>query len=248
MRNLILASAAAGALALGLGVGGSALAQAGSYQQTCRNPQNVNGQLTAECADAQGQYHSTSIAAGQCRGDIANRNGTLSCPGAQGTSGPVVGGRGGGPGPQAQYGGDRRGGDRGGDRRDERRDDRAAAAVAGAVVGALIGPPPPPPPGVVVAPGRDWRYERGGWGYGHRPGEWVPIRDRANWIDQRIDRAQRDGRLGRRDARDLRRQLDDIVDQERRYDRDGRIGPRERDDLERRFDDLERRIDYRTRG
>jgi hypothetical protein len=100
---------------------------------------------------------------------------------------------------------------------------------------------------VVVVPGRDWRYERGGWGYGHRPGEWVPIRDRANWIDDRISRARRDGRLDRRDVRDLRRELDDIVDQERRYDRDGRLGPRERDDLQRRFDDLERRIDYRSR-
>ena len=203
---------------------------AGSYQQSCRNEQvQPGGWMTAECRASDGRWAFSHLPYSQCRTDIqTNQTGILMCGSIVADSGRFV-----------DAGNDRRD-----DRRDERRDDRAAAAVVGAVAGALFGPPPPPV-GIAPAPqGRDWRYERGGWAYGHRPGEWVPIRDRASWIDTRLDRAQRDGRLGRRDARDLRRQLDDIVTQEDRYLRDGRLGGREREDLQRRFDDLERRIDY----
>jgi hypothetical protein len=146
------------------------------------------------------------------------------------------------PGPQAQYQAPRQD-----QRRDDRRDDRAAAAVAGAVAGAILGGPAPvygdPHYG---DPRYDWRYAQGGWGYGRRQGEWVAIRDRADWLDRRIDNAQRDGRLDRRDARDLRRQLASIEDLEARYMRDGRLGPGERADLDRRFDDLSSRIRYES--
>jgi hypothetical protein len=243
MHKFILASAAAasllaggGAQAQAPGYGGPPIGQnglpGGSWTTVCRNGSMGGGVLSAECKDAVGAYHATSLPLQNCRGDIGDQNGALACAsGQKGSVGPVV-----------TDNRDRR------DDRQDRRDDRAAAAVAGAVVGALVGPPPPPPPGLAPPPqGRDWRYEQGGWGYGHRPGEWVPIRDRANWLNDRIDRAQRDGRIGRRDARDLHRQLDDVVNLEGRYTRDGRLGAGERDDLQRRFDDLERRIDYQTR-
>ena len=242
MRKLILASAAAATMVAGLGVASAALAQAGSYQRSCRNPQNVNGTLTAECADAQGQFHSTSINAGQCRGDIANANGALTCPGAQGSAGPVIG-----QGQQAQRGDNQRGFDnRGdnqrGDNRGNRRDDGAAAAVAGAVFGALLAPPPPPPPTYgdprYGDPRYDWRYQQGGFGYGHRQGEWIPISERADWLNREIDHLQRDGRIDFRDARDYRRQLFGIQDRERQLMGFGRLGPRQRDELDHRFNDL----------
>lgn len=74
----------------------------------------------------------------------------------------------------------------------------------------------------------------------------MAIRDRADWLNQRIDRAQREGRLGREDARDLRRQLASIEDMEARDMRDGRLDPRERAELDRRFDDLQRRINFES--
>jgi hypothetical protein len=72
----------------------------------------------------------------------------------------------------------------------------------------------------------------------------VRIRDRADWLDRRIDRAQQQGRISGRDARDMRRELSAIEDQEDRYTRDGRLDPRERADLDRRFDDLSQRIRF----
>src|SRR6185312_7255273 len=71
MRYLILASAAAATVAtgIGLGFGPPAFAQAGSYQRSCRNYNSAGGALTAECADAQGRYHSSTLNTGQCRGD-----------------------------------------------------------------------------------------------------------------------------------------------------------------------------------
>jgi len=253
MRNLILASAAAATAATGIGLTFStpAFAQAGSYQRSCRTYNSANGVLTAECADGQGRYHSSSLNTGQCRGDISNQNGTLSCPGGQASGGQVVqsppqGNRG-----QAQgYGGPPQGN---GGQRDDRGDNRAAAAIAGAVAGAILGAdgrPAAPPPVFgdqrYGDPRFDYRYQQGWWGYGHRPGEWVRIRDRADWLNMRIDRAQREGRIDRHDARDLRRQLGFIEDMEDRYMRDGHLGPGERADLDHRFDDLSQRIRFES--
>jgi hypothetical protein len=231
MRNIFLASAAAATVFAGLGVGSAAFAQSGSYAGSCRNTQSSNGVLTAECADSNGRFHVSSIPYGQCRGDIGNNNGMLSCNGANATGGALVA----------------TDNNRG---RDDRRDNSgsvAAGVVAGALLGgALSGNGPT----IVYGdphygdPRYDSRYAQGGWGYGHRAGEWVPIRNRADWLDQRIARAQRDGRLSRVDARDLRRQLAMIEDQEARYQRDGRFDARERADLDRRFDALSQRISY----
>ena len=257
MRKFILASAAAATVATGIGlaISSPAFAQAGSYQRSCRTYNTANGVLTAECADAQGRYHASTLSTAQCRGDISNQNGMLSCPGGQASGGQLVqqggqpqggqpqGGRG-----QAQgYGAPPQGpgGPNYDQRRDDRRDDRAAAAVAGAVAGALLGAngqPVAPPPAYgdqrYGDPRFDYRYQQGWWGYGHRPGEWVRIHDRADWMEMRINRAQEQGRLSRGDARDLRRQLYDIQNRERDLLGYGRLGPRQRDELDHRFNDL----------
>jgi hypothetical protein len=233
MRNIFLASAAAATVVAGLGIGAPAFAQSGSYAGSCRNTQSSNGVLTAECADSQGRFHMSSIPFGQCRGDIGNNNGMLTCNGANATGGQIVGG---------------------GDNNNRGRNNNgnaAGAAAAGVVAGALLGgalagngPPPAYGDPRYGDPRYDSRYAQGGWGYGHRTGEWVPIRERADWLSQRIDRALRDGRLGRDDARDLRRELNRIEDMESRYMRDRHLGPGERADLDHRFDELSNRIRY----
>lgn len=237
MRNLFLASATAATLLSGMSFSAPAFAQAGSFQGSCRNTNSSNGMLTAECADGQGRYHFSSIPFTQCRGDIGNNNGMLVCNGATASGGQIVGGNNGG----------------GNNDRGRGRDNSAGAAVAGLAVGALLGgalagnggvvaPPPPPPPAYGDTrygdPRYDWRYQEGGYGYGRRQGEWIAIRDRADWLNRQIDRLQRDGRIDYRDARDYRRQLNQIQDRERFYMRDGRLGPRERNDLDRQFNDL----------
>jgi hypothetical protein len=234
MRNLFLASAAAATALGGLGLGaGAAHAQAGSYVRSCRNIQSQNGMLTAECADEGGRFHVSSLPFTRCHSEISNINGMLSCNGAVASGGEIVGG----------------------DKR--RHDDRAAGAfVGGAIAGALgAGPPPPPPPApppVYGQPGYgdprgDWRYAQGGWGYGHRPGEWVPIRDRAPWLEERIRRAVDAGRLSPEAARDLHRSVDRLEDMEAGMIRDGLYGPPERADLDHRWDDLAGRFRYEER-
>ena len=269
MRNLILASAAAATAVTGIGLTFSspAMAQSGSYQRSCRAYNSANGMLTAECSDAQGRYHSSTLNTGQCRGDISNQNGMLACPGGQASGGQLVqsqqqgGNRGQQPGygnqpynqgrnDQGPYGPG--GNNRGDDRRDDRGNNNAAAAFIGGVLGgALAGngtvaPPPPPPPAYgdprYGDPRYDWRYQEGGFGYGHRPGEWIPIFQRADWLNRQIDRLLRDGRIDYRDARDYRNQLERIQDRERDMSRGGRLGPRQRDELDHRFMDLTEQI------
>lgn len=53
----------------------------GSYAQTCRNARVSGGVLSAQCLDERGRSRSSSLGYSSCRGDIANVNGTLSCPG-----------------------------------------------------------------------------------------------------------------------------------------------------------------------
>jgi hypothetical protein len=235
MRNLLLASAAAATALGGLGLQVSpAQAQAGSYVRTCRNIQSQNGMLTAECADEGGRFHVSSLPFTHCHSEVSNINGMLSCNGAVASGGEIVGG----------------------DRRRRDRDDAGAGAfVGGAIAGALgagAPPPPPPPPGPPPAwgqpgygdPHADWRYAQGGWGYGHRPGEWVPIRDRAPWLEERIRRAVEAGRISPDAGRDLHRSVDRLEDMEAGMMRDGLYGPQERADLDRRWDDLAGRFRY----
>lgn len=266
MHKLFLASAAAATALSGLGASAPAFAQSGppapggTYRTVCQNIQFNGAVLTAECKDAVGSYHQTTLPTAQCRGDIGDQNGTLACAGAQGTAGPVIG-----QGQQAQsgnnqggygnrgnnqggYGGNNRGGygdnNQGG--YDSRGDNRGDNGVASALIGALIGPPPPQPPTYgdrrYGDPRYDWRYQQGGYGYGRRPGEWVPITQRADWLNRQIDGLQRDGRIDDRDARDYRRQLDQIQRREFDLQRSGRLGSRQRDELDRSFSQLTEEI------
>jgi hypothetical protein len=58
-------------------------AYAGSYAQSCRNITSLDGGfITAECADAQGQFQTGYLQASACKGDIGNNNGVLTCNGA----------------------------------------------------------------------------------------------------------------------------------------------------------------------
>jgi hypothetical protein len=56
---------------------------AGSYAQSCRNITGLDaGFISAECADAKGQFDLSYIHASACKGDIGNSNGLLVCNGA----------------------------------------------------------------------------------------------------------------------------------------------------------------------
>ena len=182
----------------------------------------------------------------------------LSCNGATASGGQIVGGQNNNPG---NRGGQNNYGDN--NRYDNGRRDNGGGFAAGAVAGAIIGgalagnagaaPPPPPPPPPAYGDPRygdprfDWRYQQGGFGYGHRPGEWIPISQRADWLNREIDHLQRDGRIDFSDARDYRRQLFRIQDRERDMMNGGRLGPRERDELDHRFNDLTEEIRHDAR-
>ena len=62
---------------------GSPLAYAGSYAQSCRNIAGLDGGfISAECADAKGQFQTSYLQASACKGDIGNNSGVLTCNGA----------------------------------------------------------------------------------------------------------------------------------------------------------------------
>ncbi len=56
----------------------------GSYQQSCANAQMRGSTLSASCTSASGQRVYSSLNVNGCNGDIANRNGYLSCNGNYG--------------------------------------------------------------------------------------------------------------------------------------------------------------------
>jgi len=73
---------------------------------------------------------------------------------------------------------------------------------------------------------------------GYGPGrQWMPIEQRLERLDHRIDQGVRSGQLTRREAYQLRAQFNSIVRLEARYGRNG-LSTWERVDLDRRFDDL----------
>lgn len=248
MRNIFLASAAAATALAGLGVSAPAFAQSGSYGGSCRNTQSANGVLTAECADGQGRYHMSSIPFGQCRGDIGNNNGMLTCNGATATGGALV----------ATDNNRSRNNNNG---------NVAGAAAAGVVAGAVLGgalsgnrneaPPPLYQQGYNYPtygqprygdPRYDPRYAPGGYGYGRPTNQFIPIAERAQWLDQRINRGIQEGTLDRGEVRSLRDQLRSLEDRENRYRRQGMQGWMMAD-LDKRFDQLASRIQYeRTDG
>jgi hypothetical protein len=68
-------------------------------------------------------------------------------------------------------------------------------------------------------------------------GRWMPIEQRLERLDHRIDQGVRSGQLTRREAYQLRAQFNGIVRLEARYSRNG-LSNWERADLDRRFDNL----------
>ncbi|HVY33820.1 MAG TPA: hypothetical protein VG960_05300 [Caulobacteraceae bacterium] len=216
----------------------------GSFEASCRNVQ-VHGQdVTAECRNIHGRYPTSTLNFSNCKGDLSNNNGVLSCPG----SGAFV------PPGQDDGSNDHRGSNNNGQ--------VAGGVAAGAVLGALLGgalnnngaPPPQAqqayPPGYAYPvygdqrygdPRYDPRYGQQGWGYGRRPGEWISIHDRADWLNRRIDHEVADGDMSRREARDIRRDLAGLEGLEDRYRRQG-MAPWMREDLDRRFDGVAERV------
>jgi hypothetical protein len=78
----------------------SAQVPPGSYLRSCTNIQFDGYTLSAFCIGAGGRSFPSRLAAGNCRGDIANINGQLLCAGGGGAPRPPYGG-----GPPPQYGG-----------------------------------------------------------------------------------------------------------------------------------------------
>ena len=74
-------------------------------------------------------------------------------------------------------------------------------------------------------------------------GGWMPINQRQEQLDRRIDRGLENGQLSRREAFSLRREFNDIARLESRYRING-LSNWERTDLDRRFDALSARIRY----
>jgi len=235
MRNILLASATAATMLSGLGAGGAAFAQqaTGSYQGSCRNTQTAGGVLSAECADGQGQFHTSSIPYTQCRGDIGNNNGMLTCNGATGSGGALVGNAPGGRNqPQPPYA------------QGSRNQSQPPYAQGG-----RNQPPPLYTPGYSYPtygeqrygnPQYDPRYAQGGYAYGHQ-GQFVPIAQRAQWLQNRINRGLQQGTLNLGEARSLRQALSSLQQRETSYRRQGMKGWM-MVDLDKRFDQLAARI------
>lgn len=78
----------------------SAQVPPGSYLRSCSNIQFDGNTLSAFCVGPGGRSYPSRLAAGSCRGDIANINGRLLCAGGGGAPRPQYGG-----GPPPQYGG-----------------------------------------------------------------------------------------------------------------------------------------------
>ena len=263
MRKILSAAAVATVIGGLAGVPAFAQPSSGSYQNTCQHGQVVNGVLTAECVDSAHRLHTSSLPYLQCHGDIRNDNGVLACNGAAATGGQQMGG-GQGQGGQGFGGQGQNGQNRGGPapapapqqpppraNNNNGRDNAIAGAVLGAIVGGVLASHQGPYDGQAFPtygdqrygdPRFDPRYQRGGYAEGRPRGPFIPIVQRAPWLDRRIDRGVADGSLGRRDARDLSMDLDDLVQREARYRRQGL-----RDwmftDLDDRFDQLVARID-----
>lgn len=82
--------------------------------------------------------------------------------------------------------------------------------------------------------------------YGYGQGAYIPVSQRLDRIDDRIDRGVRRGDLTRREADLLRRDFRNLVQLEARYRYDG-FNRWEREDLGRRTDQLAQRIRYERR-
>ncbi len=66
------------ALTVGLGLAACGKKPTESFLKSCKNVTHASGTITADCLDAQGAVHSSSISE-QCTTDLANINGVLTC-------------------------------------------------------------------------------------------------------------------------------------------------------------------------
>ncbi len=236
-KTHLLAAIAAGALTF---AGSQAAAQTGyrmspaqSLGSSCDDVQSMDsGYVTAVCRTDDGRYRWSSIYAPYCRSDIANRDGVLSCVGAESRGGEYIQR----PGASSSQSGGIQG------------------AIIGAIAGALLGANTDN--GSLYAPGSryptwgetgygdpryDPRFGEQGWGYGSSREQWVPISRRGDWLERRIVQGERNGAITRSESSGLRRELSDLAGLERRYSAGG-LSNSERADLDRRFDALSLRI------
>jgi hypothetical protein len=233
-KTHLLAAIAAGAFTL---AGPQAMAQgprtspAQSLGNACDDVRSLdNGYVTAVCRTDDGRYRWSSIYYPYCRSDLSNRDGVLSCVGAEGRGGAYIQ-RSGSPASSSGLPG----------------------AIFGAIADALLGGDGGDS---LYAPGSrypvwgesgygdpryDPRFGEQGWGYGAPRGQWVSISRRGEWLERRIVQGERNGGLTRSEATALRRDLASLVSLERRYGYGG-FSNSERADLDRRFDALSLRI------
>jgi len=223
-KTQFLALAAAGAFVL---VALPAQAQyrtppAQSLSGSCENIESLqSGYVTAICRDDRGQSRWSTIYYPNCRTDLANRDGMLSCVGATASGGNYVQAR-----SQTQV--------------------SPAAAIIGAIAGALFGDNDTRPlysqnaryptwgqPGY-GDPRNDPRFGDQGWGNGSN-GRWVPISQRRAWFQQRLANGERQGAITRAERASLERDMYNLERLEARYSRNG-LSNQERIDLDRRFD------------
>lgn len=78
---------------------------------------------------------------------------------------------------------------------------------------------------------------------GPRASDWIPLAQRQDNIERRIDDGVASGQLTRREARSLHEQFRSLLRLEDQYRRDG-LNRRERADLERRYDALSNRVRF----
>ncbi|MDO9474495.1 MAG: hypothetical protein Q7J28_15710, partial [Caulobacter sp.] len=240
-KTHLLAAIAAGALTF---AGSQAAAQgyrtspAQSLGNSCEDVQSLDsGYVTAVCRTNDGRYRWSSIYYPYCRSDLSNRDGVLSCVGAEGRGGEYI---------QRSGSSSSAGGLQG--------------AIIGAIAGVLLGGNNNDG-GSLYAPGSrypawgesgygdpryDPRFGEQGWGYGSSRDQWVSISRRGEWLERRIVQGERNGSLTRDEAYSLRRELSSLVALERRYSAGG-LSNSERADLDRRFDSLSLRIQIERR-
>jgi hypothetical protein len=235
-KTHLLAAIAAGALTF---AGSQATAQgyrmspAQSLGNSCEDVQSLDsGYVTAVCRANDGRYRWSSIYYPYCRSDLSNRDGVLTCVGAEGRGGEYIQRSGSSSSPSGGVQG----------------------AIIGAIAGLLLGGNDNG--GSLYAPGSrypawgesgygdpryDPRFGEQGWGYGSSRDQWVSISRRGEWLERRIVQGERNGGLTRNEAYSLRRDLSGLVSLERRYSYGG-LSNSERADLDRRFDALSLRI------
>lgn len=184
----------------------------GGIPSSCRNVEQLpNGFVSAECQTS-GGFRWSSIRTVDCRSAITNRDGVLSCAGANATVGPLY--------PADPYGSDQGYG--------QTPVQNQPGDVFGALLGALFG--------VQTADQGD-RVLDEDWSRGRRP-----LYQRRADLDARINAGVRDGSISRYEADRLRADYDALVQLETRYAADGRMTTTERADLRDRYRALSLRV------